>query len=206
MLKGWVINMNAYVFMRKHHAPEELTFWSEWHNDEMAETWEILIERKKVSWLMWIAMETGVFPAADSIKLLCDVVNHTALCDGRVLFDLLVDDRSKRAICAALSYANGSISEGELKIAVDDSYKAIVDIKTPISAQCEAAWIASRVAAYAYGAFSCASDIAHYAISAASQDALERSRESLDVMMTYHDAAIQSQLDLLIALGNPFRK
>ena len=198
--------MNAYEFMRKHHAPAELTFWSEWHDNDMAETWKILIDRKKVSWLMWIATETDVFPAATSINLLCDVVRHTALRDGRVLIDLLVDERSKQAICAAEKYANGSISKDELKIAVDDSYKAIVDIKTPISARYEAAWIASRVAAYAYGAFSCASDIAHYAISAASQDALERSQESMDAMMTYHYAAIQSQLDLLTALENPFRK
>lgn len=91
---------------------------------------------------IWVAL--GMMPENDRRLAACRFVRHTPIGDGRTVWDLLTDERSKRAVEVAERFANGEATEQELDAAWDAAWDAA-------SASCaaDAAWAAARAAAWA---------------------------------------------------------
>ena len=76
-----------------------------------------MIEQGKHEWLLWTATRPGVFPDSVLRKLACRFVRETPLADGRKVWDLLTDERSRRVVEVAERYADGKATAQELAAA-----------------------------------------------------------------------------------------
>ena len=104
----------------------------------------------------WNARTTRLFA--------CWCVRNTPLADGRTVWDLLTDDRSKNAVKTAEDFANEKVTKEELDAAWDAAWAAARD------AAWAAAWDAAKAAARA-AARDAAWDAAKAAAWAAARDA-----------------------------------
>ena len=107
---------------------------------------------------IWVVL--GMMSENDRRLAACCFVRHTPIGDGRTVWDLLTDERSKRAVEVAERFADGEASERELAAARDAASAAARD------AASAAAWAAARDAAW-----DAAWDAASAAASAAAWDA-----------------------------------
>jgi len=82
---------------------------------DMAAVWD---NCPRVDWLLWMAEKTGCTPDDKTLRLFAVwCVRDTPLADGRKVFDLLTDDRSKNALVVAEKYATGNATDQELAAA-----------------------------------------------------------------------------------------
>jgi hypothetical protein len=147
----------------------------------MADVWDAMIEQGEHEWLRWTATRPGVFPDAVLRKLACRFIRETPLSDGRKVWDLLPDKRSRNAVEVAEAYADGKATDGELQAARSAAYDAAtVAADAAADAAEDAAFAAAFAAAYAAAA-------AAYAARAAG------------------DAAKVAQAQMIAELGNPFK-
>jgi len=89
---------------------------------------------------IWVAL--GMMSENDRHLAACRFVRHTPIGDGRTVWDLLTDDRSKKAVEVAERFAGGEATERELDAAWDEAWAAARDAA-------DAAWAAARAAAWA---------------------------------------------------------
>lgn len=87
---------------------------------------------------IWVAI--GMMPGNDRRRAACCFVRHTPIGDGRTVWDLLTDDRSKKAVEVAEWFADGEATERELDAAWDAAWNVA-------GAAAGAAWAATRAAA-----------------------------------------------------------
>ena len=80
---------------------------------------------------IWVVL--GMMSENDRRRASCAFVRRTPIGDGRTVWDLLTDDRSRKAVEVAERFANGEATERELDAAWD--------------AARDAAWAAARAAA-----------------------------------------------------------
>jgi hypothetical protein len=125
-------------------------------NAMMSELWPLIESRP--SDLRWVISRKGVFPDRDLRLLACRIVRETPLADGRKVWDLLTDERSRDAVIVAEKFANGEATAEELSNAADAA-----------NAAANAAYAAAN-AAYA-AANSAATDADAYAAAAAAANA-----------------------------------
>ena len=177
--------MKTKDFLKEHNACFEGAKWALSISEDMSDVWNAMVEQGKYDWLIWTATRPGVFSDSTLRKLACRFVRETPVSNGRTVWDLLTDDRSRRAIEVAEAFANGKATESELSAAYAAAYSAAcVAAEAAAYAAAEAAaWAAACVAAAKY-------TVDAYA--AAFYDA------SAD--------AKSAQVQMIAEIGNPFRK
>lgn len=178
--------MKTADFIREHNACREGAKWALSISEDMSDVWDALVEQEKHEWLLWTATRPVLFPDSVMRELACRFVRETPIGAGRTVWDLLTDDRSRKAIEVAERYADGKAMKKELADAAFAAYDAACDADAAAYAAYDAAWADARAAAYtaacdAYLA-ACDTDAAAFA------------------------AAKSAQVKMIAELGNPFKK
>lgn len=162
----------------------------------MAEVWDAC---PRADWLLWIL---GKLEIRDEKKMRlfgCWCVRNTKLADGRTVWDLLTDERSRRAVEVAELFANGEASREELTAAARDAQAARYAAWAAAQAAQAAAQAAARDAAWA--AQAAAWDAAWAAVRYAAWDSLYAARDAAWA------AVQQQQADhLRTVFANPFKE
>jgi hypothetical protein len=110
----------------------------------MADAWGICTNAQ---WMLWYITNAGL---ADDIifrRLACAFVRRTPLADGRTVWDLLTDERTRRAVEVAEAYCGGSASASDLDAAADAAAAAAG--AAAVAAGAGAVWAAARAASWA---------------------------------------------------------
>jgi len=207
--------MKTRDFLKKHSACKDGAKWA-WAlsiSKDMGDVWEAMIAEEKHTWLIWTATRPGVFSDAVLRKLACRFVRETPLADGRKIWDLLTDERSRKAVEVAEFYANGKATDGELQAARDAAYAvafaaADAAARDAAYAAARAADAAARDAAYAADAAACAAFAAFAAARAAfaaACAAFAAFAAASDAADAAYDAAKAAQVRMIAELGNPFK-
>ena len=157
--------MKTKEFLKKHSACTGGAKWALSISGDMVDVWEAMIEQGKHEWLVWTATRPGGFPDSSLRKLACRFVRETPLSDGRKVWDLLTDERSRKAVEVAEAYADGKATDGELQAAAAAAYAA-----------------ADAAAAAAYAAAD-AADAATFAAYAAAHDAAADAAKAAQAQM-----------------------
>jgi len=125
-------------FCDQHDACSDGREWALDVSDDMAVVWDAMIGGRRFDWLLWASTRPGVFSDSTLRLLACRFVRETPLADGRNVWDLLTEQRSRAAIEMAERHARGEATDAELAAARD--------------AAAAAAWAADRVGAEARAA------------------------------------------------------
>lgn len=182
--------MKTKDFLKQHSACIDGTRWALSIGEEMADVWDAMIEQGKHAWVIWTATRPGVFSDSVLRKLACRFVRETPWADGRKVWDLLTDERSRRAVEVAEAYADGKATDEELHAAAYDAAYAAADAAArDAAARDAAAFAAARDAA---------ADVAAYAATAAVYDA--------DASYAAYAAAKVAQMKMIAEMGNPFKE
>ena len=204
--------MKTADFIREHSACREGAKWALSISADMSAVWDAMIEQGKHDWLIWTATRPGVFPDSTLRKLACRFVRETPVSNGRTVWELLTDERSRKAIEVTEAYVDGNATEAELAAAYSaacDAYSAAdAAARDAANAAARAALAAARAAlaaardayAAAYTAACVAADAAHAAASDAADSA---------ACAAYADAcaaANAAQARMIAELGNPFKE
>jgi hypothetical protein len=197
--------MKTADFIREHSACREGAKWALSISADMSAVWDAMIEQGKHDWLIWTATRPGVFPDSTLRKLACRFVRETPVSNGRTVWELLTDERSRKAIEVTEAYVDGNATEAELAAAYSaacDAYSAAdAAARDAANAAARAALAAARAAlaaardayAAAYTAACVAADAAH----AAASDAADSAACA---------AANAAQARMIAELGNPFKE
>ena len=186
--------MKTKDFLKKHDACPAGARWALSISEDMADVWNAMIEQGKHDWLRWTATKPGVFPDSVLRKLACRCVRETPWADGRKVWDLLGDDRSRRAVEVAERYADGKATETEMAAAARAAVFAAAE------ADADAVYAAADAAERYSAAAACAA-AAYAAVRAAAYDAAYD-----DAYPAAADAAKEAQAQMIADLGNPFGK
>jgi len=204
--------MKTADFIREHHACREGAKWALSIGKDMFAVWDAMIEQNKHEWLLWTATRPGVFSDSVMRKLACRFVRETPIGAGTV-WDLLEDERSRKAVEMAERYADGNATDAELFAAYTDACAAADTAN-------DAAWAAATCVAADYFAFcataakytvDAARAAARAAAKAAAKAAALAAAYSADAA-TYsadaaaYDAARAAQARMVAELGNPFKE
>lgn len=139
--------MKTKDFLKKHRACADGAKWALSMSDDMADVWDAMLSQEKWGWLIWTLSRPGVFPEAVLLKMACRFVRETPLMDGLVVWDLLTDERSRKAVEVTEAYADGKATDDELRaarVSADAAYSTA-------SRAADAAAYATARAAYAAG-------------------------------------------------------
>jgi hypothetical protein len=104
---------------------------------------------RRADWMLWILEEIGYEDDRSFRLIACASVRETPLADGRKVWDLLTDERSRNVVEVSERYANREATKAELDAARDAARDAAM----------ASAW-AARDAAWAASASSAAGDAA----------------------------------------------
>jgi hypothetical protein len=203
--------MKTKGFLKKHSACKDGAKWALSIGGDMADVWDAMIEQGKHAWLLWTATRPGVFPDAALRKLACRFVRETPLHDGRKVWDLLVDERSRKAVEVAEAYADGKATDGELQAAYAAAYAAGDAACAAYDAAyaAYAAACAAYDAAYAVYTAACAAYDAAYAVYTAAYAAYAAAYAAGDAayaVYTAADDAKAAQAQIIADMGNPFKE
>ena len=190
--------MKTNEFLKQHSACIEGARWALSISGDMSDVWDAMIEQGKHNWLIWTATRPGVFSDSTLRKLACRFVRETPLHDGRTVWDLLTDERSRKAVEVAELYADGKATAQELadaRAAEAAAYvaRAAADDADATDAATYAVYAAYAAAARAAAAAARAAAYAAYAAYAV-----------YDAYAAY-DAAKAAQMKMIADLGNPFK-
>ena len=151
------VKSKAKDLLKQHSACQEAVTWCD--EQTIEESWA---NCHRGDWMLWIYAK--LYP--DNIKELALAKGHCA----NTVSHLMKDERSTKAVDAAIAFGNGEISLKELKIAytaADAAYAAAADAAYAAAAYTTAA--AAYAAAAAAAAYTAAVDA--YAYTAAAVDA-----------------------------------
>ena len=177
--------MKTRDFLKKHDACTEGAKWALSIGGDMADVWDAMIKQDRHDWLIWTATRPGVFSDSTLRKLACRFVRETSLADGRKVWDLLTDERSRRAVEVAERYADGKATAQELAAADAAAYAVVCGGA--------AAYAATAARDAAYAAYAAVRDAAYAAARAA-------------VRAADDDVAKADQVQMIAELGNPFKE
>lgn len=107
----------------------------------------IIRDCKRSDWLIWLDNRMNILTDSERRLLACWFVRNTPLADGRKVWDLLTDERSRNAVEVAERHACGDASDEELDAARDAARDWARDAAR--AAAWAAAWAAARAAARA---------------------------------------------------------
>lgn len=207
--------MKTKSFFHKYYTYKELATWALSISDDMADVWNALIKEGKHEWLVWTATQSEVFPDAVLRKLACRFVRETPIGGDRTVWDLLTDERSRKAVEIAEAYVDGKATDAELYVAFNAAldparHAARAAARADSCAAAYAAARAVRAAVYAaYQAAGCAADGATRVGAYARYSAAECATcvGSYDgYTAAVRDAVYAAQARMIAELGNPFKK
>ena len=196
--------MKTKDFLKKHDACPEGAEWALSISEEMADVWDAMIEKDKRDWLFWTATRPGVFPDEVLLKLACRFIRETPLSDGRKVWDLLTDERSRRAVEVAERYADGKATSQELDAASAAAYAAAADADAAYAVYAVEGAANAANAAYAAYAAAHAADAAHAAAYAATRAAAYAARAAAADADAARAAAKVARAHMIAEMGNPF--
>ena len=198
--------MNHIQILKELEACEEAVEWADGY-ESLEHAWN---ECKRSDWMLWLDCKMGLFNDQQRRLMACRFVRETPISEGKTVWDLLTDERSRNAVIVAERFANSEATEEEL----DAAWAAARD------AARAAAWDASRAAAWAArdaarAAAWAARDAASEAASAASRDAARDATWDATWDAAWaaawaaawdaaRDAARAAQCDIIRSYGNPF--
>ena len=171
--------MKTKDFLKQHSACKNGANWALSIGEDMVDVWDAMIEQGKHEWLVWTATRPNVFTDSMLRKLACRFVRETPLADGRMVWDLLTDERSRKAVEVTERYADGLATDEELKTAYAAAFAAA---RAADQDAARAAYAAARAADH---------DAAYAAAYAAYAAA---------------DVAKAAQAQMIAELGNPFKE
>lgn len=117
------MNRKDTALLRKLGACEEAREWCKAVPD-LETAWNTC---KRSDWMMW-ALDAIGYKDDKALRLYaCACVRSTPLGDGRTVWDLLTDERSRNAVQVAERYANGQATDKELNAARDAARAAARD-------------------------------------------------------------------------------
>jgi hypothetical protein len=177
--------MNHIELLENLEACDEVVEWANGY-ESLEQAWN---ECKRSDWMLWLDREMDLFTDKERRLMACQFVRKTPIGDGKTVWDLLTDERSRNAVIVAERFANGEATEEELATARDAAMDAA-------RAAASAAWADVRDAASA-----AARDAASAAASAARADASQTARAA--ARTAYYWAA---QSDIIRSYGNPFNE
>ena len=96
---------------------------------------------------MWLLFREDVIPKNVLRLIACAMVRETPLADGRTVWDLLTDERSRNAVEVAERHARGEATDEELAAAWDAARAAWDAARAAGDAARDAAWAAAWAAA-----------------------------------------------------------
>ena len=108
------------AWLRAHGACDEAIVWSE----SRADFATCYSECEDPDWLLWLLDHAGVLDDKRARLYACWCVRTTPLADGRVVWDLLTDERSRMAVEVAERHAVGEATDGELATARSAAWNA----------------------------------------------------------------------------------
>ena len=184
--------MKTKDFLKKHGACKAGAKWALSIGEEMDAVWNAMVEQGKYDWLIWTATRPGVFSDSILRKLACRFIRETPIADGRKVWDLLTDERSRKAVEVAELYADGNATDGELQAACNAAYAAYA---------ADAADAAADAAAYAADA---AARAVAYAAARAAARAADAAADAADAAA--YDVAEAAQMKMIAELGDPFKE
>jgi hypothetical protein len=141
----------------KLNACEEATYWA---GDKSWE--EVYNTCHRGDWMLWLFKRTN----PEDIQLLTLAKGHCA----NTVRHLMKDERSLKAVDAAIAFGEGKITREELKVAAN------------------AVWSAASAAAYAWSAASAAAYAAYYAATAAAAYAADAAAYAADAAEDAYEA------------------
>ena len=138
--------MKYIELLNKYDACRPAIGWLEDSNiRSIQEAWD---KCERPDWLLWLNEKFDLFTHKQMRLMACRFVRETPLADGRTVWDLLTDERSRNAVIVAERYAHGEASDTELTTARDaawDGWAALADSRDAALAAAladsrEAAW------------------------------------------------------------------
>jgi len=113
-------------------------------------TWEQIIGKcERSDWLLWLDTKMNILDDKERGLLAVHLVRTTPLPDGRTVYDLLTDERSRNALVVAERFAKGRATSEELAAAEDAARAAAwaAEAAAGAAAGAEAAAVAAGAAA-----------------------------------------------------------
>lgn len=213
--------MKTADFIREHNACHGGAKWALSISKNMSDVWDMMVKEGKHEWLIWTATRHGVFTESILRRLACRFVRETPIGGDRTVWDLLTDERSRKAVEVAEAYADGNATDGDLADARNAAYHAALTARDAARASTDAAdayyaaYYAANAAYNADAAYYAASSTACYAANAADAAyaayaaASDAAWAALAADAAYADAcavARSAQVKMVAELGNPFKR
>lgn len=103
--------MNFIEQLKAKEACDDAVEWAS-NYTSLADAWDAC---HRPDWMLWLH-DNGLITLSDrDLRLFgCDCVRYTPLGDGRVVWDLLTDERSRNAVEVAERFANGDATSKDL--------------------------------------------------------------------------------------------
>jgi hypothetical protein len=105
--------MKHIEILEQLEACDEAVEWAKGY-ESLEHAWN---ECKRPNWMLWLDGNMGLFTDKERRLLACRFVRETPIGDGRTVWHLLTDERSRNAVIVAEKYANGEASQKELAAA-----------------------------------------------------------------------------------------
>ena len=153
--------MNFKTFLQSQYACQGACAFV--GDQTLKQAWE---SATRPDWMIWLMLKVGYKDDQMYRLFCCWCAANTPLADGRVTWDLMTDNRSRRAILVAIDFANGEATQEEL-----DAARGAAASAAAASASAASASVAATSAASASVAATSATSAASYAASVAATSA-----------------------------------
>jgi hypothetical protein len=108
-------NKNLLNFLTKHQACEEGMLWIKEANIQTFE--ESWAKCQRSDWMLWLLGQLGYCNKKQLVLYACWCTRNTLLQDGRKTWDLLTDERSRKAVEIAELFVEEKATKEELEVA-----------------------------------------------------------------------------------------
>ena len=194
------------VFSKFNLCPHGLEYSQRFGGNlsEAAAAWD---EAPNAEFLLWALQHAGQAEKSEARAFMCWCLRHTPFGDGHTLWELLVDERSRRVVEVAERHVRGEATHQELVEARRAAQAAFTTIAETVDRK--AVYLAARAAprvGIRANVWDAAVLVVWDTVKAAAHAALDAYPEALDdgVFETTYAAAVKSQADSLRAkYGNP---
>lgn len=127
--------------LKNHNACEEAIKWFE--DNEIKSIQQAWDKCKYPDWILWVDDVFNFFSDKDRRLMACRFVRETPISDGRTVWDLLDDNRSRNAVVVAEKYSIEEATKEDLEVAWNAAWNA-TDDRDVVWTASDAAWFAIR--------------------------------------------------------------